>query len=471
MARKSHGPSMARLDSGRPIHRKASLSCSAGGISVSRTGSRIPMCAKKSYFIFSARVLCLKDSEKNCIKKKVTPAILFIGVGGLPCNRTCTMKVPSSACAALSTPKSIKVVSSPISKPQIVSVARNRDKTIRALTASVRLSLPVDLARQDLAQDHGLCSGSRTIGIGIMIQLANAYEMKDNILAYAMALLDMFLAERSQHRNGAIIKIEADRIQDGCIIEHIAVACFMLASKFVGSSLLWIDDILGVVRLSCSPAEIESAEGVVLSSIDWSLHLATGKLIMSATVLHNIDRAARPLTKHSAAFEIADSLLRCNDFHSQDVVPLREHINFLMLLAHSRADMLHHSSRAIAAAAILTSLRLQAGPVAAAAASAQLPPAVDADEAAACAAAMWAMREDTAPPPRASPAPPPPASPAPPAPPATWSNVVKPAPPAAAIKRGADPGLSSPVTGEMTTGAIALVSFRFKPSCPRRSPE
>ncbi len=61
---------------------------------------------------------------------------------------------------------------------------------------------------------------------------------------------------------------------------------------------------------------------------------------------------------------------------------MREHMDFLMLLAHSRADMLRHSRRAIAAAAILTSLRLQAGPAAAAAAAAaaQLPPAAGADQ-------------------------------------------------------------------------------------------
>ena len=156
--------------------------------------------------------------------------------------------------------------------------------------------------------------------------------------------------------------------------------------------------------------------------------------------------AARPLTQHSAAFEIADDLLRCSDFQWHGLVPLREHISFLMLLAHSRPDMLLHSSRAIAAAAILTSLRLQAGT--AAAAAAQLPPACGADETVACAAAMWAMREGVAPP----------ASP-------------KPAP--AAIESQAEPGRASPGAAEaecaQNTGQIALVSFA-RPG-PRRSSE
>jgi hypothetical protein len=161
--------------------------------------------------------------------------------------------------------------------------------------------------------------------------------------------------------------------------------------------------------------------------------------------------AALPLMQPSAAVEIAYDLLRCNDIQWHGVVPLREHINFLMLLAHSRANMLGHSSHAIAAAAILTSLRLQAGLVAAAAAAAQLPAAAGADGAVACAAEMWAMLEGAAPPP-----------------PAAWSDVVKSAPTAMESKAG--PGRASPGAEESecapTTGQIALVIFA-RP-CPRR---
>ena len=153
--------------------------------------------------------------------------------------------------------------------------------------------------------------------------------------------------------------------------------------------------------------------------------------------------SARPLTHHSAAFEIADDLLRCNDFQSHGVVPLREHINFLMLLAHSRADMLRHSSRAIAAAAILTSLRLQAGPAAAAAAAAQLPAAAGADGAVACAATMWAMREGVAPPS-----------------PAACSDVAKPVSASKARPGGASPGAAeSDSECALRTGNIVISTF------------
>ena len=148
-------------------------------------------------------------------------------------------------------------------------------------------------------------------------------------------------------------------------------------------------------------------------------------------------QAALSLTKHLAAFEIADDLLRCTNFRSHGVLPLPEHINFLMLLAHSRGDMLRHSSRAIAAAALLTSLRLQAGPAAAAAAAAQLPPAISADGVGACAVAMWAMRgeEDAAP-----------------LPPASCPDVAKPATTATASDAGAAESVRN-------TGQVAMYNF------------
>jgi hypothetical protein len=125
------------------------------------------------------------------------------------------------------------------------------------------------------------------MGIKIIVQIAEAYGMKDNILACAMALHDMFLATHYQLRIsrsrqcgsnwGRHINLDPTWCQYQFTTKLVAVACFMLANKFVGSSSLWIDDILGVVRLKCSSAEIQSTEGMVLSSIDWSLYLATGE--------------------------------------------------------------------------------------------------------------------------------------------------------------------------------------------------
>ena len=154
------------------------------------------------------------------------------------------------------------------------------------------------------------------------------------------------------------------------------------------------------------------------------------------------------LTHCFAAFEIADDLLRCTDFQSHGALPLREHMDLLMLQAHSRADMLHHSSRAIAAAALLTSLRLQVGPAAAAAAAKRLPPAIGADGADACVAAMRAMREGAAPP-------------------AAWADVAKPAPAATESKGG--PGRNSQgadATEESrapVTGKVVVLAFGPEP--------
>jgi hypothetical protein len=174
-------------------------------------------------------------------------------------------------------------LSSPIRKQQLFKkhgeskqlhvVQRKQTNTMRAITASVMLSLPVDNARRTLAKNQDLCSGSRTIGIGILVQLADAFKIADKILAYAMALLDRFLVASSRDLTAADTPISTNDVGD---TKQVAVACFMLASKFVGSSLLWIDDILRVVDLHCSSVEIESSEGMVLKSIDWSLHLTTG---------------------------------------------------------------------------------------------------------------------------------------------------------------------------------------------------
>ncbi len=85
-----------------------------------------------------------------------------------------------------------------------------------------------------------------------------------------------------------------------------------------------------------------------------------------------------------AAFEIAAELLRHPNL-AEDAASraLREHVDFLLLLAHFRSDMLKHSCRDIATAALLTALGTQA------AVAGQLP-AVTSPSVLACAARMAA---------------------------------------------------------------------------------
>ena len=61
--------------------------------------------------------------------------------------------------------------------------------------------------------------------------------------------------------------------------------------------------------------------------------------------------------RYFPAFEVADEILCHAEPLNQH--PLRENIDFLLLLAHFRPDMLKHSCRDIAAAAILTAFRAQ----------------------------------------------------------------------------------------------------------------
>jgi hypothetical protein len=89
-----------------------------------------------------------------------------------------------------------------------------------------------------------------------------------------------------------------------------------------------------------------------------------------------------------SAFEIAAEL------HAQldGAGPLPPRASLLLLLAHFRPDMLAHSCRDIAAAAVLTALRAAIGPAAAdARLAAGLPTLAGAVGVRACAGRMWAI--------------------------------------------------------------------------------
>ena len=91
---------------------------------------------------------------------------------------------------------------------------------------------------------------------------------------------------------------------------------------------------------------------------------------------------------NSSAFEIFAVLLRHAELDTPG--PLRARASSLLLLAHVRPDILPHSCRDIAAAALLTALRASAGPAAAEARlAARLPALAAADGVRACAARLW----------------------------------------------------------------------------------
>ena len=89
-----------------------------------------------------------------------------------------------------------------------------------------------------------------------------------------------------------------------------------------------------------------------------------------------------------AAFDVAEELL---DTSVHEIGPYRQHMNTLLFLSHLDPDMLQHSCLDIAAAAILTCLRLQSGPAAAAAAEERLPRAIRGERARECGERMLAM--------------------------------------------------------------------------------
>ena len=81
------------------------------------------------------------------------------------------------------------------------------------------------------------------------------------------------------------------------------------------------------------------------------------------------------------------------NFDVHGVCLQRERIDFLLLLSHFLPDMLRHSCCDLAAASIIASLRMQAGPAAADAAAARMVGVVEVGRARACAGQLWAILE------------------------------------------------------------------------------
>ena len=90
------------------------------------------------------------------------------------------------------------------------------------------------------------------------------------------------------------------------------------------------------------------------------------------------------------AFEIAEELLKDPKLRHLDCKILRQQIDFFMLLAHSRAELLPHPCRCLAAAAILTALRLQAIPAPTPSGS-WMPSQLLCEGTRSCATWMWAV--------------------------------------------------------------------------------
>jgi hypothetical protein len=249
--------------------------------------------------------------------------------------------------------------------------AEGRDDTIQTieLEASVVLSPETDHARHIIHCHLDKCSSWRSDSVKIIIALFERYEISDETVTYAITLLDRFLAvnvDTDYKRQNQKSKISGG-IWDKA--ECYAIACYLIATKFKDVCAPCIRDLYSIVQPTWPNEFVVQCEEDVLTSIDWALCANTGAArgeLIPCTRL----RGLWPHNMHLnffvlPAFEIATELLRHPCLAA--VSTSRKKIDLLLLLAHYHPDMLSHSCRDIALAAILTTLRMQgagAGPLA-----------------------------------------------------------------------------------------------------------
>ena len=138
----------------------------------------------------------------------------------------------------------------------------------RTLLAAIEMSLELDKSRAALLIASGTekIIARRQIGLDKIIQLLNAYQAKDDTVAFAISIFDRWLAS-DLHNETA----DKHALTDAC--ECYAMACFLIAMKFreVESPAL-----LDMAHDGWLPAHIASCEQEVLFSLDWNVHSTTG---------------------------------------------------------------------------------------------------------------------------------------------------------------------------------------------------
>ncbi len=236
------------------------------------------------------------------------------------------------------------------------------------LEVCIELSNLVDRARESVCDHLDTCASWRRKAMNVVIQLVHAYGINDETAAYAIALLDRFLSAKIELKSEDpnLVSVQTRSIWDKA--DCYAIACYLIATKFKDMCAPCIGDMMRIIRPAWPKELISECEEEVLCSIGWVLNVTTGatsrlslqsaRIQTSAIVPHLA--SANTVSCTMTAFEIASELLRhANLPDGSRPPPLREHVDFLVLLAHFRPDMLRHSCHDIATAAIHTALRAQ----------------------------------------------------------------------------------------------------------------
>jgi hypothetical protein len=260
---------------------------------------------------------------------------------------------------------------------------------IQAIEIVTALSRSVDIARTKVDSSMHICADWRKKGMETIISLIEVYGTKDETAAHTVTLFDKFLAEKLQKNLQEPIDIpeSSGQLEKA---EYIAMAVFMLATKFQDTAAPCISDLVQIITPPCLQDQILKCEELVLDAIGWDLHVTTGAALAPHCSTSHPPLLYSNRSPRHPAFEIASELLSYMEIEQS--AALRKHLDLLLLLAHFHPDMLAHSCRDIAAAAILAALRATAGPAAAAAAAARLRPIATSPAALrACAARLRAV--------------------------------------------------------------------------------
>ncbi len=145
----------------------------------------------------------------------------------------------------------------------------------RSIHVATSLSTCVDIARETVCNKLEVCATWRRTATNIIIQLVQAYHVKDETAAHAITLLDRFLAANLER--SSLVPFEPT--SDSEIWDkpgRYAIACFLLATKFKDVCSPCIADLVRMVRPPLLEEQILQCEEEVLSSIGWVLHVTTG---------------------------------------------------------------------------------------------------------------------------------------------------------------------------------------------------
>ena len=136
------------------------------------------------------------------------------------------------------------------------------------LLAAIEMSLELDKSRAALLTASGTekIIARRQIGLDKIIHLLNAYQAKDDTVAFAISIFDRWLAS-DLHNETAANRVPTDPC------ECCAMACFLIAMKLREVESPTLQD---MAHDGWSPAHIASCEQEVMFSLDWNVHSTTG---------------------------------------------------------------------------------------------------------------------------------------------------------------------------------------------------